>query len=195
MNLQPKAFAASKGVAAASLGDRSAAVAMARKIESVFRVAFAAGTTTQGKLAPPSAGQQKNRLFVTLAHHDAPMLDRNAAAYWASRGMPATALEMWFDATGLERKKDLLAALQVSASTLSRAKPDTLLDTAVTERMLRQSELFVRAAEVFGNSGSAWMTKPHDLLDGRSPLECATNEFGGARVRQMLNAIEYGGVV
>lgn len=105
------------------------------------------------------------------------------------------AVDLWFAASGLEKRKDLLSALLLSASTLSRAKPDTTLDATVTERMLRQSELFVRAAEVFGQDGATWMTKPHDLLNGKSPLEYASNEFGGAKVRQILNAIEYGGVV
>lgn len=122
------------------------------------------------------------------------MMNRDAAAYWASRSLLATALNQWFAAIRLERK-DPFISLQLVPSTRSRAGPDTKLDAAVTERMLRQSELFVRAAEVFGEDGAIWMTKPHDLLDGKSPMEYATNEFGGAKVRQILNAIEYGGVV
>ena len=164
------------------------AVLMARKFEHVFHDAFARST----KLA---IGSSKKLLFVTLEHHDAPTLNRDAAAYWASRRLPATALNEWFAATGLEKKKDLFIALRVSASTLSRAGPDTMLDAAVTERMLRQSELFVQATEVFGEDGATWMTKPHDLLDGKAPMEYATNEFGGTKVRQILNAIKYGGVV
>ncbi|MDB5731452.1 MAG: hypothetical protein JWQ03_1347 [Variovorax sp.] len=168
------------------------AVVMAKKFEHVFENAF----TLSAKVAAESAlGSSKKRLFVTLAHHEAPTLNRDAAAYWASRSLPAAALHQWFAATGLEKKKDLFIALHLSASTLSRAQPDTPLDAAVTERMLRQSELFVRAAEVFGEEGATWMTKPHDLLDGKAPVEYATNEFGGAKVRQILNAIEYGGVV
>ena len=163
------------------------AVVMAKKFENVFERSFSAA-----KVAP---GGRKKRLFTTLLHHEAPTLNRDAAAYWASRGLPATALQQWFEATGLEKKKDLFIALQVTPSTLSRAKPHTTLDAAVTERMLRQSELFVRAAEVFGEDGAIWMTRPHDLLDGRAPVEYAANEFGGAKVRQILNAIEYGGVV
>jgi len=33
------------------------------------------------------------------------------------------------------------------------------------------------------------------MLEGKTPMEFAGNEFGGAKVRAMLNAIEYGGVV
>lgn len=81
------------------------------------------------------------------------------------------------------------------ASTLSHANSDTKLDPAVTERTLLQRDLFLRAVEVFGSEGSTWMTKPHDLLDGRSPMEYATDEFSGAKAHQILNAVEYGGVV
>lgn len=164
-----------------------AAVVMARKFEDVFQHAFA-------RSRKAGLGSRKH-LFVTLRFHEAPTLNRDAAADWASCSLPAAALHEWFSATGLEKKKDLFVALQVSPSTLSRAKPETPLDAAVTERMLRQSELFVRAAEVFGEDGAAWMTTPHDLLGGKAPVEYASNEFGGAKVRQILNAIEYGGVV
>ncbi len=81
------------------------------------------------------------------------------------------------------------------ASTPSHANSDTKPDPAVTERTLLQRGLFLRAVEVFGSEGTTWMAKPHDLLDGKSPKEYATNEAGCSRVRQILNSIEYGGVV
>jgi uncharacterized protein (DUF2384 family) len=81
------------------------------------------------------------------------------------------------------------------ASTPSHANSDTKPDPAVTERTLLQRGLFLRAVEVFGSEGTTWMAMPHDLLDGKSPKEYATNEAGCSRVRQILNSIEYGGVV
>lgn len=170
----------------------STALVMARRFEKVFEMAFARRTKAAGRA---TLGRTSKSLFVTLKSHEGPSLNRDAAAFWASQRVPATAVNGWYVAAGLEKKKDLFAALQLSASTLSRAKPETTLDAGVTERMLRLSELFVRAAEVFGEDGTVWMTTPHDLLDGKSPMEYASNEFGGAKVRQMLNAIEYGGVV
>ncbi|MES2533870.1 MAG: antitoxin Xre/MbcA/ParS toxin-binding domain-containing protein [Pseudomonadota bacterium] len=191
MSTRSIATAGAKRAQAMPPSPHHAAVAMAKKFEHVFQHAF----PISSKVAAKSTSSGRARLFITLMHHEAPTLNRDAAAHWASRSLPAAALDEWFAASGLEKKKDLFIALQVSASTLSRAKADTTLDTAVTERMLRQSELFVRAAEVFGEDGATWMTTPHDLLDGKAPLAYATNEFGGAKVRQILNAIEYGGVV
>lgn len=80
-------------------------------------------------------------------------------------------------------------------SMLPLANSDTKPDPTVTERTPLQRDLFLRAAEVFGSEASAWMTKPHDLLDDKSPMEYATDEFSGAKVHQILNAVEYGGVV
>lgn len=122
-------------------------------------------------------------------------LNRSAAAHYASWSIHAGALDDWFRASRLPRKKDLLIALCVNASTLSRTHPDKALEPGVTERLFRQSDLMVRAAEVFGDEGPTWMTKPHPRLEGKTPIEFATNEYGGEKVRAILNAIEYGGVV
>lgn len=80
-------------------------------------------------------------------------------------------------------------------STPSHTDSDTTRDPVVTECTLLQSDLFMRASEVFGSEGPTWMTKPHEQLDDRSPMEYATDEFRGAKVYQILNAVEYGGVV
>lgn len=170
-----------------------AAAEMAKRFEGVFDDAILSWHEGAIDGAAPRIGEK--RLFVVIANHDAPSLNRDAAAFWARKSLPASVLAKWFAASGLDKKKHMYTALQVNPSTLSRAKPETTLDAAVTERVLRQSELFLRAAEVFGSEGPTWMTKPHDLLDRKSPMEYATNEFGGAKVRQILNAIEYGGVV
>jgi putative toxin-antitoxin system antitoxin component (TIGR02293 family) len=169
---------------------------MALKFDDLFHCAFESKKPSKTADSATEASSGRRHLFYySVGQHDTPVLNRVVAAHWASRKLPSMAVDLWFAASGLEKRKDLLSALLLSASTLSRAKPDTTLDATVTERMLRQSELFVRAAEVFGQDGATWMTKPHDLLNGKSPLEYASNEFGGAKVRQILNAIEYGGVV
>jgi putative toxin-antitoxin system antitoxin component (TIGR02293 family) len=122
-------------------------------------------------------------------------LDRDKASRYASSSMRAGAVDEWFKASRLPRKKDLQLALSLNASMLSRAHAEKPLEPVVTERMFRQADLLVRATEVFGEDGPTWMATPHPLLDGKAPAEFATNEFGGEKVRSILNAIEYGGVV
>jgi putative toxin-antitoxin system antitoxin component (TIGR02293 family) len=124
------------------------------------------------------------------------LFDCDQAAEIAGHPVPARVVDEWFAVSGLERRKDLQTALNLTPSMLSRkGGGDKDLDASVTERMLRHSDLLVRAAEVFGADGPAWMTKPHPLLEGKTPLQFAANEFGAARVREILSAIEYGGVV
>lgn len=45
-------------------------------------------------------------------------------------------------------------------------------------------------------AAAKWLASPHELLDGSSPSEVACGSDAGAeRVRDMLLAIKYGGVV
>jgi len=127
-------------------------------------------------------------------HDDAWRLDTDAAAQVARRGLKAQVVEDWLAVSRLP-KKGFYDGLRLSPSTLSRKGRDQPLDAAVTERLVRQSDLMVRATEVFGEGAAAWMTKAHPLLGGLSPLDVASNEYGGTQVREILNAIHHGGVV
>jgi predicted phosphodiesterase len=53
------------------------------------------------------------------------------------------------------------------------------------------------ARETFQSPSEAadWLRRPHPVLDGMSPLECANSGPGAQRVRDMLVAIRQGGVV
>jgi uncharacterized protein (DUF2384 family) len=178
---------------AQDIAEQSKAVhELTARLESVFAsVSQLHAAVLQGSTALATQVFVKTR----EAGHDRMCFNIDLAATLAAQPITAEAIRKWFDATGLERRKDLFQALHVHPSTLSRAGPETEMDASVTERMLRHSDLLVRAAEVFGEDGKTWLTKPHDLLGGKTPMEFAGNEFGGAKVRAMLNAIEYGGVV
>ncbi len=41
----------------------------------------------------------------------------------------------------------------------------------------------------------AWLRRPHPMLDGEVPLECARSALGEQSVRDLLAALKYGGVV
>lgn len=59
------------------------------------------------------------------------------------------------------------------------------------------SELYELAIEVFATEAEAleWLQRPHPILDGSTPLEIALTPTGAQRVKGVLAAIKYGGVV
>ncbi len=63
-----------------------------------------------------------------------------------------------------------------------------------SERTERVARLFVHARRALGSAAEAreFMTAPHPLLDGRSPIDAARTDLGARRAEQILNALEYG---
>ena len=63
-----------------------------------------------------------------------------------------------------------------------------------SERTERVARLFVHARRVLGSDAEAreFLTTPHPLLDGRTPIDAARTDLGTRRTEQILNALEYG---
>jgi len=78
-----------------------------------------------------------------------------------------------------------------------RASKDQPLPTHAAESVLRLLELDQMAADTFETEAesSDWLRKPHPMLDGETPLECAKSSYGAQRVKDILLAIKYGGVL
>lgn len=74
---------------------------------------------------------------------------------------------------------------------------DDVLPTYAAESMLRLLELDAMARDTFETKEEAaeWLRRPHPMLDGETPLDCAKSGFGAERVKDILNAVKYGGVV
>jgi uncharacterized protein (DUF2384 family) len=53
------------------------------------------------------------------------------------------------------------------------------------------------ATDTFESDDAAhgWLRRQHPMLEGECPLEAAKTSFGTRRVKDMLVAIKYGGVV
>ena len=73
---------------------------------------------------------------------------------------------------------------------------------AVNEQRLPESESVLRlldqmASDTFESDAEAfaWLRRPHPLLDGETPIEVAKNAAGAQRVKDILQAIKYGGIV
>lgn len=74
---------------------------------------------------------------------------------------------------------------------------DQLLPLHAAERVLRLLELQYQAEETFESpaAASAWLRRGHEMLEGETPLEWATSWYGTQRVKELLVALKYGGVV
>jgi putative toxin-antitoxin system antitoxin component (TIGR02293 family) len=92
----------------------------------------------------------------------------------------------------------VLRAIGIDKATLGRRiHKRAKLNPAQAEAAFRTMELTTLATETFGTVENAalWLKKPHPLLDGASPLDYANNQYAFAKVKSMLSAIRYGGVV
>jgi len=78
-----------------------------------------------------------------------------------------------------------------------RASKDLPLPAHAAEAVLRLLELDQMAVDTFESpaASSSWLRKPHPMLDGESPLECARSSCEAQRVKEMLVAMKYGGVL
>ena len=79
-----------------------------------------------------------------------------------------------------------------------RAKAASGSRHALVHAQVRGVDLLTLAQTVFINeeAASVWMNRPHMLLGGASPREAARkSEAGATRVREILDAIKYGGAV
>jgi putative toxin-antitoxin system antitoxin component (TIGR02293 family) len=97
--------------------------------------------------------------------------------------------------SGLDTR-DVLDFTGIDRTTVSRRKASGAAlpqDTAV--KALQVTDLMTQATEVFGTPhlASAWLTKPHPLLDDQTPLRRARTPWGLAKVQGLLVALRYGG--
>lgn len=45
------------------------------------------------------------------------------------------------------------------------------------------------------DDAEAWMKRPHPMLQGETPMQCAGSDDGARRVQDFLVAIKYGGAL
>lgn len=91
----------------------------------------------------------------------------------------------------------LAPVIGVDRTTARRyAQGDQALPMHSAETVLRLAELEAYAMEVFGAESAAhgWLKERHPML-GESPIDAASSSYGAQRVREILTAIKYGGVV
>lgn len=91
----------------------------------------------------------------------------------------------------------LAPVIGVDRTTARRyAQGDQALPKHSAETVLRLAELEAFAMDAFETERAAhdWLKKEHPML-GESPIDAASSSYGAQRVREILTAIKYGGVV
>lgn len=63
-----------------------------------------------------------------------------------------------------------------------------------SDRVVRYAELLHRAVEFLGDNDAAarWLDTPSVALDGETPLDHATTEFGARDVIRLIGRLEHG---
>ena len=63
-----------------------------------------------------------------------------------------------------------------------------------SDRVVRYAELLYRAVGFLGDSDAAarWLEIPSAALDGETPLDHATTEFGARNVLRLIGRLEHG---
>jgi putative toxin-antitoxin system antitoxin component (TIGR02293 family) len=123
--------------------------------------------------------------------------DQETAERVVRAGLKASAVQDVAD-TAQVKAGQLIEYLGIDRSTVKRkVDRDEALDRDASEKVLRFVELTAAAADVFGGIEPAtrWLTRPHPMFDGETPLQRARTTWGTQAVRSVLNAIRYGGVV
>jgi len=78
-------------------------------------------------------------------------------------------------------------------STAQRREQSSVLSPEESERLERAARLTALAEWVWESRGAAqrFLTTPHPMLDGRSPIELAATDLGARRVEDLLWKLEY----
>jgi putative toxin-antitoxin system antitoxin component (TIGR02293 family) len=126
-----------------------------------------------------------------------PTFNSEKAVSILRQGISSRAIEPLSDLFGVG-KGDFAAYLDLDRTTaLRRANKDQALPMHAAEGVLRLLELEAMATDTFESDDAAhgWLRRQHPMLEGECPLEAAKTSFGTRRVKDMLVAIKYGGVV
>ena len=92
--------------------------------------------------------------------------------------------------------RDVLDFAGIDRTTVSRRKGSgAALPQDAAVKALQATDLVAQATEVFGSPRQAalWLTRPHPLLGGETPLKRARTPWGMSKVQGMLVALRYGG--
>lgn len=109
-------------------------------------------------------------------------------------GLPFAALENVVAAIGAPQQ-EVANTVGIPASTLSRRRKSGWLTSTESDQLVRVARLAAMALAMMADDADAsqrWLTTPHRLLDGESPLRRASTETGGREVEQLIGQLRHG---
>jgi putative toxin-antitoxin system antitoxin component (TIGR02293 family) len=110
-----------------------------------------------------------------------------------ARGLPKAAIKASINHVYLsaEDRRQLLYRIIPEATYKRRKESLTAEESERTERLAR---VFATAAHVWNSDDDArsFLTTPHAMLQGRSPLDVSMTELGARRVEELLWRLYYG---
>jgi len=110
-----------------------------------------------------------------------------------ARGLPKGALKACIDQiyVSAEERRQLLYRIIPEATYKRRRETLSAEESGRAERLAR---VFATAAYVWNSEEDArvFLTTPHAMLQGRSPLEVSLTELGARRVEELLWRLFYG---
>jgi putative toxin-antitoxin system antitoxin component (TIGR02293 family) len=109
------------------------------------------------------------------------------------KGLPKRAADILSKGVSLT-DREMARILNLSERTFHRYRPETMLDTATTERLLQLVSLYQKGEEVFESleNFKRWMRRTLGLFDNKSPLDLLDTTTGFQLVKDELGRIEYG---
>ncbi len=163
--------------------------------------------TNRGPIRVLAADDRWSDVFASCNANDLGRVSVNAFIGWCNPtgldahkriklGVPSEAIDPLAVFLGIG-KGEIADLLDLDRSTALRLSRDQkLLPLHAAERVFRLLDLKEMVSDVFeGEDGQNWLKKPHPMLEGETPLQAAKTSFGAQRVKDILNAIKYGGVV
>lgn len=109
-------------------------------------------------------------------------------------GLRWSAVDSFLQESGFTQQQ-LALYLGVPLRTLARRKEAGGLDENESERLLRLSEIFDAALDLFGGDNAdarEWLLSPVRGLNNARPIDYARTDYGAREVRNLIGRLEHG---
>lgn len=138
-------------------------------------------------VSPRQLGAQPTTVTVILKQQRPVTVDA------VREGLPVNAVEKLAEQIQVTSAA-LQRYLKLSRQTYARRRRKGRLSVDESDRVVRYADLFRSAVELLGDANAAaqWLRTPAPALNGETPLDRATTEFGARDVIRLIARLEHG---